>query len=775
MPLLTVALLAVGCTRSHYRNSADRETYPIVAERETLGYGYGIGRLRLEPPPWSRLSDPFDPDRPPKPPDDPAAGVLMAHPYKFHGASHWGKDGYTDLIEPVGWEGVLAPDAAGTVRLDQEKAVEVALLNSREYQTALESVYLTALSLTLNRFEFDVRWFGRNVTTYAHTGTSSLPAESNTLTSNSNLGFARNFAAGGQLVVDFANSVVYEYTGGASGRVRSNALFTLTQPLLRNFGRAVRLEGLTQAERDVLYAVRDFARFRKQFYVSVAVQSGGYLDLLLALQTLRNSEANLRRQEETYRLYNELFRGGRASVVEVDQFYQSLQSARQDVINTRVALESAKDQFKLVLGLPPRLPVDLDDSPLDPFILTDPNVERLRDLLEEFQRARLRELDAPPPLDVLRRAFAELSRLARNGPPAVASATADLDAFGQQFDRPAGPGDDPEQRERDRATFAALKTTLAEAAADLTKHAAKVERDAAAATEEARKEAWEAAVQDAKLLLSALDGVIAVQTQSRIYRIELPEVDVSEGPALAFAKSYRLDLQNRLGQATDAWRKVRVAANALRGGVDVVATANLASDPDHDNPFNFAAEANAYTVGVQLDAPLNRQAERNAYRASLITYQRAKRAYVAQSDQIEFQIRQDLRELGRTRSAFAIARQQVLAAARQYENARLILIGPRDRRAANDATTLNLLQALSNLLAARNALAANFVLFEQRRLQLLLDLEELQLDHRGFPTNAAPRVPGRAGGGGRDEAGSPAPVPPPGEPRPLPPPRPVGP
>jgi len=712
-PLLAAAILAVGCSRSHYRNSADRETYPIVAERQALGPGYGIGRLQLEPPPWSRLADPFDPDRPPKPPDDPAAGVLMAHPYKFAGSSHWGKDGHTDRIQPVGWAEVLASDANGTIRLDQEKAVEVALLDSREYQTALESVYLTALSLTLNRFEFDVRWFGRNATTFAHAGTSSVPTESNSLTSNTNVGFGRNFAAGGQLVADFANSVVYEYTGGTTGRVRSNMLFTLTQPLLRNFGRAVRLEGLTQAERDVLYAVRDFARFRKQFYVSVAVGNGGYLDLLLALQTVRNSEANLRRQEETYRLYNELFRGGRASVVELDQFYQSLQSARQDVINTRVALENAKDQFKLSLGLPPRLPIDLDDSPLDQFVLTDPGVERLRDLLEEFQRARLRELDAAPPLDAVRRAFAELGVLAGRGPAAVASAAADLDAFGRQFDRPARPGDDPEQRDRDRATFAGLKTTLAEAAAEFGKLAPKVERDAAAATEATRKEGWEAAVEDAKLLLSALDGVVSVQTQSRIYRIELPEVDVPEEPAMAFAKAYRLDLQNRLGQATDAWRRVRVAGNALRGGVDVVATANLASDPDHDNPFNFAAEANAYTIGLQVDAPLNRQAERNAYRASLVAYQRAKRSYVALSDQVELQVRQDLRELGRTRSSFAISRQQVLAAARQYENARLTLLGPRDRRAANDATTLNLLQALSNLLAARNALAANYVQFEQ--------------------------------------------------------------
>jgi outer membrane protein TolC len=734
-PILAAILLTLGCTRAHYRTSADRETYSIVADREALGPGYGIGRLDLGPGPGSRLADPFDPDHPPQPPDDRASGVLMDHPYKFRGSRRWGKDGHADLIEPPGWEGVLAPDEKGVVRLDQARSVEVALLNSREYQTALEDVYLSALSLTLNRFEFDLRWFGRNATNYFATGAG--PNGTNLLTSTTDVGFNRNLAAGGQLLIDFANTVVYGNAGGTSNAaVRSNMLFSLSQPLLRNFGRKVRLEGLTQAERNVLYAVRDFARFRKQFYVAVAVQGGGYLDLLLAVQTLRNSEANLRRQEETYRLYLELFRGGRASAVELDQFYQSLQAARQDVINTRVALENAKDRFKLTLGLPPRLPIDLDVSPLDPFILTDPRLDRLGEELEAFQRARLKELDAPPTVVDLRRAFASLRDLTARVPAAVTSASADVDAFGRQFDRPPWPGDDPDQRERDRATYTALKTTLGEINADLPKLVARIDRDAAAVNEEQRKAGWEATIEDAKLLQAILDGLVSVQSQSRIYRIELPDVDVPEGPALAYAHENRLDLQNRLGQVTDAWRKVTVAANALRGGLDVTASANLATDPTGSRPFDFAAEFNSYAVGLQFDAPLNRLAERNAYRASLITYQRARRSYVQLSDEIEFQVRVDLRELDRTRSSFAIARQQVLAAARQYENARLNLVGPRDRRQANDTTTLNLLQALSNLLAARNALAANYVSFEQRLLQLLLDLEELQLDDRGFPLNA---------------------------------------
>ena len=209
---------------------------------------------------------------------------------------------------------------------------------------------------------------------------------------NTNFGFARNFAAGGQLLVDFANNLTYEYTGGTHA-VRSNAAISLIQPLLRNAGRRVRLESLTQAERDVLYSVRDFARFRKSFWASVAVGAGGgqfggggYLDLLQSVQNLRNAQVNLKQQEETYGLYYELFRGGRRSVVELDQFFQSLQQARLGVIEAELGLENALDGYKLQLGLPPRIPVELDDSLLDQFVLTDPSLEKLRDDLDKFQR-----------------------------------------------------------------------------------------------------------------------------------------------------------------------------------------------------------------------------------------------------------------------------------------------------------------------------------------------------------------------------------------------------
>src|SRR5688500_15534596 len=138
----------------------------------------------------------------------------MEHPGWMRGARNWDKDGITDQIEPDGWELALDPDERGVVRLDQNKSVEIALLNSREYQTAEEELYLAALRLTLSRFQFDLQWFLSNDTTYTHFGSAGAAnGETNTLSSLTNFGFSRNLAAGGQLLVDFANSLVYQYTG----------------------------------------------------------------------------------------------------------------------------------------------------------------------------------------------------------------------------------------------------------------------------------------------------------------------------------------------------------------------------------------------------------------------------------------------------------------------------------------------------------------------------------------------------------------------------------
>src|SRR5207244_1263533 len=94
---------------------------------------------------------------------------------------------------------------------------------------------------------------------------------------NSNVGFAKLFPTGAVLLYRIANQTVFNLSSGAQQSLSSISSMSLdiAQPLLRGGGRAVTLEPLTQAERNLLYEIRTYARFRKEFFVAIAGGGGG--------------------------------------------------------------------------------------------------------------------------------------------------------------------------------------------------------------------------------------------------------------------------------------------------------------------------------------------------------------------------------------------------------------------------------------------------------------------------------------------------------------------
>ena len=726
---LVLMVGVIGCDRSYYRRWADRDAYALIRSR-VMHPAFSIGDRAVEPAPTSRLADPHDPDRPPRPPDDPAARVWMDHPGGIKGGKRWDRDGVTDQIENSDWQRDLPLDENGRLRLDADRCVELALRHSREYQSAFESVYLAALDVSLARFQFRPQWLGQHETQFTHFGSGGFAnGESNQLTVSHEAGFSRALAAGGQFLANFANIWVWEFANGGARLMTSNLALSLVQPLLRAASREVRLENLTQAERELLYSVREFARFRKQFWADVTTLNG-YLNLLLLLQNIRNQQANLLAQEQNYRLHLELFEGGKKSRVQVDQVFRGFLGARLAVAQAEADWETALDAFKVRLGLPPRLLVELDDGPLAQFQLIDPELESLRDACEKFQITRLRELETLPPPESLRRSYDQLLEFARKSPPWVEQVEKDRQRAERRWLR---SDDDAEQRERNRVEYERYGKALADVRQTLIELPEKIRTDGATLIPADPRRAWERLLNHSRNLLSQLDDLTAIQTVLRLNAIELPAIEEDEEAAVAEALAQRLDLMNAKARVTDAWRKVRVAANALRAGLDLNGSINLGVDPTGANPFAFSAAQSGYSVGVKWDLPLNRFAERNVYRASLINYQRARRAYMALADSISQQIRLDLRQLRIERLSFEIARQNVISAARQVESARNQILNARDT--SGTSSTLDILDALNALLQARNALARSYLNYEQLRIRYLIDLERLQLDDRGIPSD----------------------------------------
>ena len=126
------------------------------------------------------------------------------------------------------------------------------------------------------RFNLDTRFFGGYGLNFDHAG--KLAGNRSDLTvgrfgtgEGSAFNARRKFATAGDLLVGFANSFVFEFTGGDMNLSQSLVNFTLTQPLLRGAGRDIALEGLTSDERNLLANLRAYGQFRQGFYTDIAI------------------------------------------------------------------------------------------------------------------------------------------------------------------------------------------------------------------------------------------------------------------------------------------------------------------------------------------------------------------------------------------------------------------------------------------------------------------------------------------------------------------------
>ena len=168
-----------------------------------------------------------------------------------------------------------------------QQAFTLALINARVYQLQLENLYNAALDVTLQRFAFEPQFYagmhpttspmgigfpGVNPTTQFIYNTMKSPGgQVSTLTTGEVAGMGKAFSTGGQLLMGFANQVVFNFVGKnpIQPTVQSSLPLSFVQPFLRGAGRAVVLENLTQAERTLLYQVRTFAKFRQDFIVDM--------------------------------------------------------------------------------------------------------------------------------------------------------------------------------------------------------------------------------------------------------------------------------------------------------------------------------------------------------------------------------------------------------------------------------------------------------------------------------------------------------------------------
>ena len=240
-------------------------------------------------------------------------------------------------------------------RLTLADAVAIATAQSRAYQDRKEALYTTTLDLTLQRHDFVTQWFG------TIDGGYRKDASDESVNAGGELGFDKLMASGTQIGASIALDWMRYLTGAPDTSLGSVLSASVTQPLLRGSTKNVVQENLTQAERNVLYQIRTFARYRKQFVVSIA---NGYMQTLESLDSVKNAQSNYDSLKAAYDEASLNAQAGRLPPYEADQTKQRMLQARDSLASTQRSYEQSLDNFKLLLAIPVDANVELDPNEL---------------------------------------------------------------------------------------------------------------------------------------------------------------------------------------------------------------------------------------------------------------------------------------------------------------------------------------------------------------------------------------------------------------------------
>jgi outer membrane protein TolC len=231
--------------------------------------------------------------------------------------------------------------------LSLNDALQLGAASSRAYQGNKEAVFRSALSLDLEASAFRNSFAGALGVLFGSDRSSG--EETRKVTADGSVGVTRKLKAGATLTGRLAFDLAKLLTADKDSSFGLSADASVTLPLMRGAGRAIATEPLTQAERNMVYAIRSFELYKQEFAVRLA---SDYLSVLRQLQSVRDASSNLDQVRDAFTRARQLSDAGRLPGIQVDQARQDVLRAESRLNSGRQSYEGQLDSFKVSLGLP---------------------------------------------------------------------------------------------------------------------------------------------------------------------------------------------------------------------------------------------------------------------------------------------------------------------------------------------------------------------------------------------------------------------------------------
>lgn len=278
--------------------------------------------------------------------------------------------GIRELPDTKRWQGSkhLLPEqgAPGTEWNSKEplqfsiiQALQVAATNSREFQAQKDRLFSAALTLDLEADDFRNTFSGMLQESMGTSGNGDYRLTGSN--SSGVAGITRKFKNGLEFSSAISVNLVKMLTGDRASFWGVLGDASISVPLLRGAGEFIVQEPLRQAERNLLYAVREFEQYKKDFAYNI-VQS--YLNTLQAAQKVRNQAENYKRVVASTRRSRRMANAGRLPEYQFDQAVQDELRARDSWIAACQSNANSLDSFKILVGLPTDAQILLQEQEL---------------------------------------------------------------------------------------------------------------------------------------------------------------------------------------------------------------------------------------------------------------------------------------------------------------------------------------------------------------------------------------------------------------------------
>lgn len=246
------------------------------------------------------------------------------------------------------------PVTAEPVQLDVRSVLGIAAESSRNLQTRRDDLYRASLQLFGSR-----RDFGFNVNGTLDYVMASGDDRDEEREASAAVSVERILPTGGRARV--AGLQERRDVDGASegARYSGSAAARIDQPLLAGAGYGASHEDLIQAERDYLYALRQFSLERQEFAIGIVSE---YYNLLGQRKVVENTQTNYQQFVFLRQRSEALFKVSRAPAIDVLRSQQEELTAFNRLTTTEEAYRIQVGRFLVLLGLPSSQPAELADD-----------------------------------------------------------------------------------------------------------------------------------------------------------------------------------------------------------------------------------------------------------------------------------------------------------------------------------------------------------------------------------------------------------------------------